>query len=145
MASPEPAGVIPDPASGQGLDQPFDGDGLYALRAAVAAHGSALGLGEGRIGELVLIANELASNAVRHGGGRGRLRLWRAGGAIWCEVSDSGTGLPEGPRTGLRKAAVGALDGRGLWIVRQLSDEVTVDSDATGTRVRVALRLDGTR
>ena len=54
------------------LDQAFDNDSLYALREAVAAHGSQAGLAEGRVGNLVLAVHELASNAVRHGVGRGQ-------------------------------------------------------------------------
>jgi Histidine kinase-like ATPase domain len=56
------------------LDQGFDNDSLYALREAVAAHAMQAGLAEGRVGDLVLAVHELASNAIRHGGGRGRLR-----------------------------------------------------------------------
>jgi anti-sigma regulatory factor (Ser/Thr protein kinase) len=61
------------------VDHWFDADGLYTLRAEVAAHASALGA-TGPQGEtLVVVAGELATNAIRHGGGRGRLRLWRDG------------------------------------------------------------------
>src|SRR5262249_60052438 len=51
------------------LDQLFDSEGLYGLRSAVAAHGSAFGLSEPSVSDLVLVAHELATNAVRHGGG----------------------------------------------------------------------------
>ena len=72
------------------LDQAFDGDSLYALRAAVAAHGSQAGLSDGRTRDLVLAVHELAANAVRHGAGQGRLRLWAAHDAVRCEVTDEG-------------------------------------------------------
>src|SRR5512140_1793482 len=72
------------------LDQAFDNDSLYALRAAVAAHGSRAGLPEGRTRDLVLAVHELAANAVRHGAGEGRLRLWAAQDAVRCEVTDEG-------------------------------------------------------
>ena len=72
------------------LDQAFDGDSLYALRAAVAAHGSQAGLSEGRTRDLVLAVHELAANAVRHGAGQGRLRLWAAHDAVRCEITDEG-------------------------------------------------------
>ena len=54
------------------LDQAFDSDSLYALRAAVAAHGSQAGLSDGRTRDLVLAVHELAANAVRHGAGQGQ-------------------------------------------------------------------------
>src|ERR1700750_528185 len=72
------------------LDQAFDSDSLYALRAAVAAHGSQAGLSDGRTRDLVLAGNDLAANAVRHGAGQGRLRLWAADDAVRCEVTDQG-------------------------------------------------------
>src|SRR5436309_5662448 len=79
------------------LDQAFDGDSLFALRATVAAHGSRAGLSEGRTRDLVLAVHELAANAVRHGAGRGRLRLWTAPDRVRCEVVDGGAnGDPAG-------------------------------------------------
>src|SRR5205823_4205929 len=72
------------------LDQVFDNDSLYALRAAVAAHGSQAGLADGRVGDLVLAVHELAANAVRHGAGLGRVRIWNTGEALRCEVTDDG-------------------------------------------------------
>src|SRR2546430_16368131 len=79
------------------LEQAFDGDSLYALRAAVAAHGSRAGLSEGRTRDLVLAVHELAANAVRHGAGQGRLRLWATPEGGRCEVADDGAaGTGEG-------------------------------------------------
>lgn len=142
MSQPEPAG----PAASQpewGLDLPFDVDGLVALRSAVAAHASHLGLSERRTAELVLIAHELASNAIRHGGGTGRLCLGRQGGSLRCEVVDTGGGLPEPERTGQQRASLMAPGGRGLWIVRQLADRVEITTGAGGTTVVVFITLDG--
>lgn len=45
-------------------------------RSAVSAHATHAGLAEGRVYDLVAAAHELAANAVQHGGGAGRLRLW---------------------------------------------------------------------
>ena len=72
------------------LDQAFDGDSLYALRAAVAAHAAAAGLPRQRVYDVVTAAHELAANAVRHGAGHGRLRLWADGRSLHCQVSDDG-------------------------------------------------------
>jgi len=58
------------------IDQIFDDDGLYAARSAVSARATHAGLAEGRVYDLVAAAHELAANAVQHGGGAGRLRLW---------------------------------------------------------------------
>lgn len=122
------------------LDQIFDRQGLVALRAAVSAHAAWAGVPSERIDDLVVLAHELASNAVRHGGGQGRLRLWRVDGAAYCEVSDDGPGLADPERAGHQRAPVAATDGRGLWIVRQLADEVRVESGPGGTVVTALLR-----
>src|SRR5882672_3818372 len=103
------------------LEQAFDGDSLFALRATVAAHGSRAGLSEGRTRDLVLAAHELAANAVRHGAGQGRLRLWTAPDRVRCEVADDGAD-EESPGAEAAEAADAALwhvePGHGLWLVR---------------------------
>jgi anti-sigma regulatory factor (Ser/Thr protein kinase) len=92
---------VPEPGRGAGrampasaltpiLDQDFDSATLYALRAAVQAHADRAGLSENRINEVVLAVHELAANAIAHGGGRGRLRMWDLPGALSCEVVDGG-------------------------------------------------------
>ena len=72
------------------LDQEFDSGNLYALRAAVQAHAVQAGLSEDRTSEVVLAVHELAANAVRHGGGVGRLRVWNGAGSLQCQVDDGG-------------------------------------------------------
>src|ERR1700734_2783961 len=79
------------------LDQLFDVDSLFALRAAVAAHAAAAGLPQHRADDLVVAVHELAANAVLHGAGHGRLRLWRQGEALRCEVTDDGGPPPRPP------------------------------------------------
>ena len=39
---------------------------------------------------MTAVAHELAANAVVHGAGHGRLRLWADGGFLYCQVSDDG-------------------------------------------------------
>ena len=131
------------------LDQAFDGDSLYPLRAAVAAHGSQAGLSEGRTRDLVLAVHELAANAVRHGAGQGRLRLWATPEGVRCEVSDDGAaagpGAPDGPGGPGAESADAALwhvePGHGLWLVRRISDGASVQSDPSGTVAAVSFRL----
>jgi len=59
---------------------------------------------------LLIVAGELTSNAIRHGGGSGRLRLWNDGG-------------------------------RGIWICRSLTTELTTDTgpDGDGATVTAAI------
>ena len=74
------------------VDQPFDASGLYTLRATLAAHASQLGVPGQQIEALLIVASELATNAIRHGGGTGRLRMWRHRSTLHCQVSDRGPG-----------------------------------------------------
>ncbi len=131
------AGRGASPAGRPVLDQVFDGDSLYALRAAVAAHGLHAGLGEGRVGDLVLAVHELASNAVRHGAGRGRLRVWDTGGVLRCQVTDDGAphaAAPGDAEAGPRDPAGWNIDpGHGLWVVRQISDQTSLQGTSSGT------------
>jgi hypothetical protein len=79
-------GAAGDPAHGGGLllELEFATGSLYLLRQAVAVHAAAAGLGEESARDVMLAVNELASNAVRHGAGRGRLRMWDHDGAVCC-------------------------------------------------------------
>jgi anti-sigma regulatory factor (Ser/Thr protein kinase) len=122
-----------------GLEQRFDSTSLVSLRSAVAAHGGALGLSAAQVGDLVLVAHELASNAVRHGGGGGRLRLWRIDGSVYCEVADVGAGFPFSRPE--RRPDLNAPGGRGLWIIIRLVDEMSVESDDNGTTALVEIRV----
>ena len=116
------------------LEQAFDGDSLYALRAAVAAHASEAGLPRQRVYDVVAAAHELAANAVRHGAGHGRLRLWADGQALHCQVSDDG--LPD-QDPARRAAAWQAVHAHGLWIIDQVADQVSLERATSGTTVTV--------
>jgi anti-sigma regulatory factor (Ser/Thr protein kinase) len=145
MASPEPRpGSTPGDsdlaANGVALDLRFDVDGLYALRSALLAHGSELGANENDLDRLVLVASELATNAIRHGGGAGRLRLWRDGDRIVCEVTDGGGGIFD-PDLGGARVEPNAMGGRGLWICRRLADSVVIEANSPGAKVIAAFDL----
>jgi anti-anti-sigma factor len=126
------------------LEQSFDGNSLYALREAVAAHASQAGLPEGRVGDLVLAVHELAVNAVWHGAGRGRLRVWKTEDSLRCEVSDEGTASTARPGAGSGPADTPAWTiepDHGLWLVRQLMDQASLRSGPAGTLAVVSLTL----
>ncbi len=124
-----------------GLDLRFDGADLYALRAAVAAHAADLGAPPELVAHLVIIASELASNAVRHGGGTGRLRLSREDSGLCCVVDDSGPGMAEPSVAGRSAPSPLAHGGRGLWIVRRLASRTDIESTERGTTVTVLVKL----
>jgi anti-sigma regulatory factor (Ser/Thr protein kinase) len=113
------------------VSQEFDERGLHALRQAVTAHAATV-LTDDRVQDMALIAIELASNAVRHGGGGGRLRLWSTPDAIYCQVTDDGPGFPDSKYPAVQRPAPSASGGRGLWLVLHFSDALTVDNDVDG-------------
>jgi anti-sigma regulatory factor (Ser/Thr protein kinase) len=122
------------------LDHTIDEQGLPALRSAVAAYAGRV-VSDERVDELVLLAHELASNVVRHGGGEGRLRLWAEGGQLLCRVSDSGPGMADAEATGAGLPAPKTPGGRGLWIARRLAT-VRIDTGPAGTTVTAAMPVD---
>jgi anti-sigma regulatory factor (Ser/Thr protein kinase) len=89
--------------------------------------------------DLVLIANEWATNVIRHGGGRGVMWLWRHGTALYCRATDRGRGMPDPQNAGSTAADPDATTGRGLWLIRQLSQRVHITSGPSGTTVTVAV------
>jgi anti-sigma regulatory factor (Ser/Thr protein kinase) len=123
------------------LDQAFDAGTLYALRAAVQAHAIQLGLPETRTDDLVIAVHELAANAVRHGAGGGRVRLWEHDGALRVQVEDRGATPPDTRPDADVAAGWAFLPGHGLWLVRLVADELTVYSGPEGTRATMAFAL----
>jgi len=143
---PEPPGREPQPGSLTGhpdaliLDQAFDEDSLYALRAAVAAHATQAGLAPGRSDDLVIAVHELAANAVRHGAGHGRLRVWKSDRALLCEISDDGIPQPAGTGDATQWRTE---PGHGLSLVRQVADQASLHSGPSGTLATISFALDG--
>jgi anti-sigma regulatory factor (Ser/Thr protein kinase) len=123
------------------LEKVFDSGSLGRLRSRILEHGLALADRDAAEG-MVLVAHELATNAIRHGGGHGRLRLWAADGRLWCEVSDQGPGLPEPAFAGTTQPEPSTLGGRGLWIARQMSD-LTITSTTAGTTITASVPRTG--
>src|SRR3954447_20691012 len=77
------------------LTESFDRSSITALRHVVASRLREAGLTGERLDDFVVAVNELLTNAVRHGGGLGRVALWRQDRDLVCEVSDSGAGVAE--------------------------------------------------
>ncbi len=112
---------------------------LRGLRSLTSAEAARAGLLSARIAELVLAVNEVATNSLRHGGGKGHLRLWRTPRGVVCEVSDAG-GI-EHPLADRRRPGGDPQDGRGLWLANHLCDLVQLRSSAAGTTVRLHMQV----
>lgn len=138
-SSPDPFAGAFDPIPESARELSFDRDALHHLRARVAEESAGAGLSGERTTDLVLAANELAANSVRHGGGTGISRFWVERGALVVEVVDAGRiGQPLVGRVEPTSAQEG---GRGLWMANQLCDLVRIRSGAMGTAIRLHMSL----
>jgi anti-sigma regulatory factor (Ser/Thr protein kinase) len=111
---------------------------LSHVRAFVKRHAHRAGLGAERAADFVLAANEIATNSLRHGGGRGILRVWTDADALICEVSDRGR--IDQPLVDRQAPALGGENRRGLWIANQVCELVQIRSFPTGSVVRLHMR-----
>ena len=148
----DPAGPGADPAAGGLLDHRFDAPGLSRLRAVVLAHAVEAGMPENRARDVMLAAHELAANAVRHGAGTGRLQMQAGDGTLRVQVHDVGPASLNGQagtagRDG-QDTPGGGVDGgwprrpgHGLWLVRQVADQMSVWRGLGGPVVTAAFAL----
>ena len=134
--------VSPPPGADSGLlDRRFDRDEITVIRHEVTARLTDAGFGGDRLQGFVLAVNEVVTNVVLHAGGRGRIRLWLAGGSAWCSVTDSGPGIPAGYLDPPEVPETFEVGGRGIWLAHQLCDEVTVATGPIGTTIGLRISL----
>ncbi len=131
-------GVLPAPAA-EVEELQFVASGLGAVRSLVCKRAQEAHLGEEANGDLVLAINELVTNSVQYGGGRGTLKIWREGGELLCEVSDRGRIVD--PLAGRVPPPLEQRGGRGLWLVNHLCDLVQIRSSPAENVARVHMRL----
>lgn len=82
-------------------------------------------IAESVLADVVLAASELVTNAVEHGRGIVEVEVAEERGVIRVSVSNDGS-ADLGPVSTWSPPAAGEVRGRGLAIVRALSDDVTV-------------------
>jgi serine/threonine-protein kinase RsbW len=119
----------------------FQFDTLVAVRHQVETQARVAGLSDIRLYKFVVAVNEIMTNAVHHGGGVGQLRLWSDPDNLHCEIVDQGPGIPNGYVTGAHRPAPGTIGGWGLWLTREICDEVDVVTGPGGTTVRLLYAL----
>lgn len=115
---------------------------LAQLRSIATDHGRECGMSDTAVGDLIMVANELATNAVRHGGGTGQMSFWRQDRLLYCQVSDRGPGMINPSSAGAERIELTSLTGRGIWLIRQVADQMRIDAGTHGTTITVALAID---
>lgn len=113
---------------------------IAPVRAAVHELAERAGYGE-RADDLALAVDELIANAQEHGATPIHVVAEAdEGSGVHVEVCDAGSGFDWGEAVREHPPRPDSRRGRGLWIVRQLVDRVTVERDADdATRIRVEL------
>jgi anti-sigma regulatory factor (Ser/Thr protein kinase) len=113
---------------------------LRPARSFALDYAGWVGLSEDGIGDLQLIATELATNSLMYGNGSCRLAFWRHDDHLVCEARDGGR---------LEDRLVGRLHpgpsgpaSRGLFLVNAISDLVRTHTTTSGTTIQAYLRFD---
>lgn len=126
------------------LDQAFSADTIRELRKVVREEAVAARMPDTQAALVTLAVHELASNAVLHGGGAGRVRMRVVAGELHCQVSDAGPGSVNGDadRGGTRPRKPWPIEpGRGLWLVRNVADRLSVQAARGGSEVTAVFAL----
>jgi anti-sigma regulatory factor (Ser/Thr protein kinase) len=138
-----PFGMPLPPAPDDAEIVPFRDAELPVVRRAAEVAARRRQLRPARVDDFVIAINEIATNAIEHGGGAGTLRLWVADGNLVAEIADRG--LIAEPLIGRLPPPVDLESRRGLWLANQLCDLVQIASSPGGTTVRLLVRLSTAR
>ena len=121
-------------------------ENLALARLALGGIASVVAAPEDVVADLKVAVTEACTNAIQHAHGPGAsgsvvVRYRAAEGRIDIEVEDEGIGFdPLDP--GAPDRQHGESQGMGLMIIRALTDETTVESDRTGSRISFSKRLE---
>ena len=149
MSNPETTSAAPPPPEGTGSDDvhPDDGqqaavrvpdrlDSIPAARAFLTRLLDGWGIGDEVIDDASLLASELMSNAVKHGGGVVDLKIEAEDGLLHVGVHDNSDGAPT-----IKEAGPSSPGGRGMWIVQSVAHDWGTDPDGSGKTVWFELNL----
>ncbi|WP_117213322.1 sensor histidine kinase [Allorhizocola rhizosphaerae] len=126
-------------APADAFKQVFGWTDLSWLRQIVTAEARRAGLTAAQVAGLQLAVTEAATNAVRHGGGAGTLRMWHDGGHLVLDVN-SPKAFPD-LSAGRLRPAPDAPSGRGLALINHVCDLVRWSyQPGQGTSVRMWMR-----
>lgn len=123
------------------LDIRVDGGMLAAVRGLLESLAREASGSPEQASEITVGLNEVIANALEHGSDSAHVRCWHDGDRLICEVADDGPGLDD-PLAGYRPPSPQQLDGRGLWIARQILDVVELQQrEDSGLRAHLAVSV----
>jgi anti-sigma regulatory factor (Ser/Thr protein kinase) len=131
----EPRPVRPDPVEATPPFADLTAPTPATARATVRAAGAGT-VGADDLADLIVAVSEAVTNATVHGRAPVRMRVWPAADRLVVAISDSGAG-PKDPFAGLLPVTGRATGGRGLWIIHQSCNYVTVETSADGCTLRL--------
>jgi hypothetical protein len=122
-------------------EQSFRQGDVPAVRQFTRAFGARAGIGRARLADFVLAVSEAAACATAAGPCVTRVRLWVAGTRAFCEVRGNGMLLRQSVRGARPAARPGEEEALRRWVLRRLSDHVSVASGPDGTHVLLSMRF----
>jgi anti-sigma regulatory factor (Ser/Thr protein kinase) len=121
----DPASVVsdmwPSAAESSGdLQELVLDNGAVSFRERLTAAMARAGVADGSARGMLVAADEVLSNAIRHGGGVQGVHAGRVGDEFLCEISADGR-WHDDPLAGFLPPRPDAVAGGGLWVARQLT------------------------
>lgn len=111
-----------------------DESSLVVLRSKLFSAVNRIGASDLKRENMLLVASELATNNIKHAGGRGMIQIWQQPGAVLDILSlDYGPGIPDLTRAEEDGYSTVNTFGKGLGAIRRLSDEAYVYTQTKGT------------
>lgn len=99
------------------------------------------GMPQDRREDVILVVHELVTNGLRHGQPPVSVRVWVSQGGLVCAVTDRGPGFDDPFAGYVRGGGERLPEGRfGLWLARQLCDELVTARTREGFTVQLAVR-----
>ncbi|WP_336213861.1 ATP-binding protein [Nonomuraea sp. LPB2021202275-12-8] len=113
---------------------------LGLIRGLIRLYAQHAGLSGGRLENLTLAVNEAITNVLDHAGAAGTVTATSDDSGVTVEIVDlAGTLMPEHLATA--HVDVTSSHGFGLWVIRCVCDELTLDHPDGRTRLRMHMRF----
>jgi anti-sigma regulatory factor (Ser/Thr protein kinase) len=120
------------------IEEVVTADQLSDIRHQLAAWMQAAAVPDEQVADIVLAVNEACANSIEHGyrgrkPGRVRIEGENDGARVYLRVTDSGSWKPAPADPGVR--------GRGLLLIRAVSDWLEMECTPSGTTLDMSFRL----